>query len=178
MNKFKEFMLIVFAGLAFITLTAPITSIGNAGVLDTIKDTVTGHVDDIKSRFDTDREVLGKSTIVKSGSIDQTSDGLDFLHNSEGEITIEELDGKFYLVLGVDFDSSPGPDYHVYISEEPQIHNESGFNSSTQIELGKLQYGNGYQYYEIPADVDVSKIQSFLLWCKAFGAFIGSADLK
>ena len=172
----KNTFLIALAGLIFILATAPIKA--NAGILDTVKDTITGHVDDIKSRFDTDREVLGKSTIVKSGSIDQTSDGLDFLHNSEGEITIEELDGKFYLVLGVDFDSSPGPDYHVYISEEPQIHNESGFNSSTQIELGKLQYGNGYQYYEIPADVDVSKIKSFLLWCKAFGAFIGSANLK
>ena len=100
---------------------------------------------------------------MKRGTIDEDAIGQDFIHNSEGSVGIIESDGKYYLYLSDNFDSSPGPDYHVYISYELALEDETFFDESEQIELGKLKYGNGMQYYEIPSNVDINKIKSFLL---------------
>lgn len=144
-----------------------------ASILDTLK----GHVDDVKSRFDKDREEIKVDTIIKTGIIDVDAKGQDLIHNSKGSVAIIKSGDKFYLRLAKNFTSSLGPDYHVYISNELAIKDEVHFSADEQIELGKLKYGSGKQYYEIPSNVDVTKIKSFLLWCKRFGAYIGSAEL-
>ncbi len=163
-----------------ICLSVNVAIKAKAGIFDNVKDAVTGHVDDIKSRFDKDRPILEYSAedVIKIGTIDEDAIGQDFFHNAKGTVTIINIDGMNYLVLSENFDSSPGPDYHVYISEDMKIIDESGFEQDSQIELGKLKYGNGFQFYQIPVTIDVLKINSFLLWCKKFGAYIGSADLK
>lgn len=178
MTKSKQILSIPYVFIVCLLATVSIKA--NAGVFDTVKNAVTGHVDDIKSRFDKDRPNLEYSLedVIKIGTIDEDAIGQDFFHNSKGTVSIVNIDGMNYLVLSKNFDSSPGPDYHVYISEDSKIMDESGFQRDKQIELGKLQYGNGFQFYKIPAAIDVNKINSFLLWCKKFGAYIGSSDLK
>ena len=178
MIKSKKIISILF--VLIVCFWGTFTIKANAGVFDTVKNAVTGHVDDIKSRFDKDRPSLAYSeeNVIKIGTIDEDAIGQDFFHNSKGTVSIVSIDEVNYLVLSQNFDSSPGPDYHVYLSKDPKIIDESGFEQDKQIELGKLQYGNGFQFYKIPAAIDINKINSFLLWCKKFGAYIGSADLK
>ena len=92
-------------------------NIAHAGIFDKFSIIVGGHIDDVKSRF-ADDQVLVDVKILKSGMIDVDAVGQDFAHNASGTITLVEKDGKLYVQLGTDFESSPGPDYHVYTSEK------------------------------------------------------------
>lgn len=82
--------------------------------------------------------------------------------------------GQLYLQSSEDFRSSPGPDYHVYISSGPAIKDNPEFNDK-QVEVGRLTKPNGAAYYPLTTkNVDV--VVSVLIWCKQFKEYIGSAD--
>lgn len=82
---------------------------------------------------------------------------------------------QLYLQSGEDFRSSPGPDYHVYVSKGPAIKDNDEFGSS-QIEVGRLKKPNGAAFYLLNAN-DADDIRSVLIWCKQFNEYIGSVDL-
>lgn len=175
MNKVKEIALIAFAGLAFMLLTG-IHKAHADGFFSGIKDAIVGHAEDFKGRI-ADGEVLEGVTIVKEGTFDEDAVGQDFAHYAKGTAQIVELDGKFYVQLTEDFTSGPLPDGHVYISKDVDINEEKDFNFDTQIDLGKLKKSNGAGYYEIPSSISIEDINSVTIWCKRFGAYIGSADV-
>jgi hypothetical protein len=50
--------------------------------------------------------------------------------------------------------------------------------ASDYVSLGKLKANNGNQNYEIPNDVDLSKYNNVLIWCKTFGVLFGNAELS
>ena len=79
------------------------------------------------------------------------------------------------IQLAPNFSSTPGPDYHVYISQDSNVDHEDRFDKATQIELGRLIKGSGASYYEIP---ESTEFQSVTVWCKAFNEFIVSADFE
>ena len=83
-------------------------------------------------------------------------------------------EGRF-IQLAPDFSSTPGPDYHVYVSPDTNIDHEDRFDKAKQTELGRLIKGSGASYYKIP---DNTEFQSVTIWCKAFNEFIMSADFK
>ena len=158
---------------------ALITGTAQAGLLDTITTVVGGHVSDAVNRFNAEDQVV-QGTVIKEGSIREDDPGQDFLHNAKGSVSLIEKDGTYYVQLGSDFDSSPGPDYHVYVSTSASITKESDFNSTVQHELGELLQGKGASFYEVtlPRGVHAKSIQSVTIWCKAFGEFIGSATIS
>ena len=159
-----------------IALTILIAPVSHAGIFDTIGTIIGGHVDDIRSRGTADQIVDGYST--RSGDIRTDDPGQDFLHNASGTIEIREgTDGRVYVQLASNFTSTPGPDYHVYVSTSKGIKTESDFNKTTQVELGRLLKGSGASYYEIKG-ISPEDIKSVTIWCKAFGEFIGSADIS
>lgn len=151
----------------------------NAGILDDIKTAITGHVKDAKSRF-TDDQVIESMILINEGIFDETADGQDFAHWAKGSVSIVHGDdGKNYVQLNSDFNSGPLPDGHVYISLlDSDINNESDFNFDRQIDLGELKKGKGASFYEVPNHLPASLIKSVTIWCKAFGEYIGSADVK
>ena len=143
---------------------------------DDIKTAVTGHVDDAISRFG-DGETIDGTTIA-TAVFDETSRGRDAAHWANGSISIITKDGKKYVQLNEDFVSGPLPDGYVYISSEGNIHHEDDFNrnlSNHMFEVGPLKKGSGTSFYEVPVGLEVTTV---VIWCKAFGQFIGSAEVK
>ena len=154
--------------LSAIVLCSP----AEAQVLDALK----GHVRDLRDRTQPDAFIAGE--LLKRGKIDETAKGQDLLHSSKGSWTLVRSAGALYVQSGDDFRSSPGPDYHVYVSAKPAIKDNDEFVGSGQIEVGRLVKPNGAAFYKLPASLSASDVRSVLVWCKRFREYIGSADLR
>lgn len=142
----------------------------NAQILDVIR----GHVQDIRVRFDDHQKIEGD--LIKRGLIDKNAKGQDLIHNSSGEWSVIQVGNQLFLQSSEDFRSSPGPDYHVYISSKSAIKDNDEF-SVQQIEVGRLKKPNGAAFYPLKIQ-NPDEIRSVLIWCKQFKEYIGSADLR
>lgn len=137
-------------------------------------DVLRGHAQDLKSRFESNQIIEGVT--VKRGQIDTKAKGQDFLHSSSGQWSVIQVGNQLFLQSGEDFRSSPGPDYHVYISNKPAIKDNDEF-STAQIEVSRLKKPNGAAFYLLKTE-NVDEVNSVLIWCKQFKEYIGSADLS
>jgi len=75
-----------------------------------------------------------------------------------------------YILALENFNSSNGPDLHVYISKEAQPVN--------YIDLGKLQSVNGNQQYLLTGNINFSEYKYALIHCQQYNHLFGSAELK
>ena len=144
-----------------------------------ISTAINGHIEDAVDRVIKEDEFIG-GYMLKRNSFFEDPKGEDIFHWAEGtvEIRIVLREQRAYIQLGEDFNSGPLPDGHVYISTTDfNIQDESDFNFDNQIDLGKLKKGNGASYYEIPRNINPKEIASVTIWCKAFGEYIGSANV-
>jgi hypothetical protein len=137
-------------------------------------DAIRGHFQDIKVRFDDHQKIEGET--IKRGQIDKNAKGQDFLHNSSGEWSVIKVGNQLFLQSSEDFRSSPGPDYHVYISSKSAIKDNDEF-SAQQIEVSRLKKPNGAAFYLLKTQ-DPEDVNSVLIWCKQFKEYIGSADFS
>lgn len=151
---------------------AAIASGGIALSSETVRTVVFGHANDVVSRLTPDVE-LTDGKLTHKGIIREDDPGQDPIHRAGG--TVEIIDGNI-IQLKSDFWSTPGPDYHVYISNTLDIVDEETFKASQQVELGRLQKGSGASEYLSP--VTLNNDVSVTIWCKAFGEFIGSANVR
>ena len=93
----------------------------------------------------------------------------DGIHNVDGIAKILTLvDGSKILRLE-NFKSTNGPDLHVYLSTDKM--------ASNFMDLGRLKGNIGNQNYQVPVDIDLSKYNNVLIWCKAFSVLFGNAQL-
>lgn len=137
-------------------------------------DALRGHAQDLKSRFENNQIIEGVT--VKRGQIFTKAKGQDFLHSSSGQWSVVRAGNQLFLQSGEDFRSSPGPDYHVYISNKPAIKDNDEF-SPDQIEVSRIKKPNGAAFYLLKTE-NVDEVNSVLIWCKQFKEYIGSADLS
>jgi hypothetical protein len=161
MNKLNALFLSAF-------LLLPVSA--SAQLLDAIR----GHAQDLKSRFEDNQKVEGE--IIKRGQIDKNAKGQDLIHNSSGEWSLIKSGNQLFLQSGEDFKSSPGPDYHIYISSKSAIKDNDEF-SAQQIEVSRIKKPNGAAFYLLKTQ-NPEDINSMLIWCKQFKEYIGSADLR
>ena len=145
----------------------------HAGWLDDLKTAVGGHITDLQSRFMDDQLIDGN--ISARAKFRENDRGQDTLHHGSGSVFVVDTPEGRFIQLAPDFYSTPGPDYHVYVSQDTNIDHEDLFVKARQIELGRLIKGSGASYYEIP---DNTEFQSVTIWCKAFNEFIMSADFE
>jgi hypothetical protein len=75
-----------------------------------------------------------------------------------------------YILAFENFNSSNGPDLHVYISKEVQPVN--------YIYLGRLQSVTGNQQYRLAGAIDFSEYKYALVHCQRYNHLFGSALLK
>jgi len=136
-------------------------------------DAIRGHVQDLKVRFDDHQKIEGE--ILKRGQIDKNAKGQDLIHNSSGEWSLVKVGNQLFLQSSEDFRSSPGPDYHIYVSSKPAIKDNDEF-SVQQIEVSRIKKPNGAAFYLLKTQ-NPEDINSMLIWCKQFKEYIGSADL-
>lgn len=86
-----------------------------------------------------------------------------------GTTRIYTKDGSQILALE-NFNSSNGPDLHVYISREVQPANF--------IDLGRLQSVSGNQLYQVSGNIDYTVYKYVLIHCQRYNHLFGSAELR
>ena len=67
------------------------------------------------------------------------------------------------------FKATNGPDLYVYLATDK--------STSDFVNLGRLKGNIGNQNYAIPAETNLTKYNTALIWCKAFSVLFGSAQL-
>lgn len=104
--------------------------------------------------------------------------GADGLHKGSGKATIfAGADGSHTLRFS-EFEVTNGPDLKVWLVGKKEINSADDVTSSQHFSLGRLKGNIGDQNYILPADLDVSKFQSVVIWCERFGVLFSSASLN
>jgi hypothetical protein len=99
-------------------------------------------------------------------------------HETKGTATIHQLaDGRRVLRL-TGFETSNGPDVHVYLVAASDATDNDTVKSAGFVDLGSLKGNIGDQNYDIPAEVDLAKHRAVTIWCARFGVNFGTAPLK
>lgn len=98
-------------------------------------------------------------------------------HETKGLASIYKLpDGNRTLRL-TKFETSNGPDVHVYLTAAQVEKGNDAVKRSGFIDLGSLKGNKGDQNYDIPANVDLGKYKTVSVWCARFGVNFASASL-
>ncbi len=81
-------------------------------------------------------------------------------HETRGVAALYQLaDGKRTLRL-TNFETSNGPDVHVYLIAAPDTSDNDSVKRAGFIDLGSMKGNRGDQNYDVPADVDLSNYRS------------------
>ena len=100
-------------------------------------------------------------------------------HDSEGiaKVLTDGSDQRFLRFE--EFSTDNGPDLNVYLTSADADAPEGDFNRSGEfIDLGDLKGNIGDQNYEIPADVDLERFDTVVVWCVRFSAAFTAADIN
>jgi hypothetical protein len=102
------------------------------------------------------------------------------LHETKGRATVYKAsDGTMSLRL-TDFSTSNGPDVHVVLAEasDPGLKNNVPGQALQSIEVGMLKGNEGDQEYKLPANVDLARYDTVVIYCVRFRAVFGTAKLE
>jgi len=102
----------------------------------------------------------------------------DPIHWGQGEVIIYQHDNNYEVFLGKDFEVGPGPAYHVYLSTGSDIKTNDQFENASNFDIGKLKSFKSSQVYQVSSEVELSQINSVVIWCETFGQLITSATLE
>ncbi len=98
-------------------------------------------------------------------------------HETKGTAAIFKLaDGKRTLRLS-NFETSNGPDVHVYLVAAADAKDNETVKSAGFVELGSLKGNIGDQNYDVPSTVDLAKYRAVTIWCARFNVNFGTAPL-
>ncbi len=99
-------------------------------------------------------------------------------HDTSGSAAIYHLaDGKNVLRLS-NFSTSNGPDVHVLLVTANDVMDNKAVTKDNSIDLGKIKGNMGNQNYDIPANIDINKYHSVVIWCERFNVSFGAAPLS
>ena len=98
--------------------------------------------------------------------------GADDFHFGRGDALIIETEPGKYVLRVENFSVRNGPDLFVYLSEDP-----AGESVDDALNLGDLKATDGAFNYEIPPEIDVSRIKSAVVWCRQFSVLFTHAEL-
>lgn len=116
---------------------------------------------------------------VASGTVSLAKGNFKSLaHETKGLATIYKLaDGKQTLRL-TEFETSNGPDVHVYLTAAEVEKGSDEVKAAGFVDLGSMKGNKGDQNYDIPAGIDLAKYKSVTIWCARFGVNFGIASLS
>jgi hypothetical protein len=98
-------------------------------------------------------------------------------HETTGKAEVLELDDGSQILRFENFETDNGPDLKVYLAAEPADGDEDAFDDDF-IDLGGLKGNKGNQNYELPADVDLTKYKTAVIWCRRFSVAFGASALE
>jgi hypothetical protein len=112
-------------------------------------------------------EASGSPTVVYGGSFRDADD----FHRASGTAQIlRSANGTHYLRFE-EFRVTNGPDLFVYLGATEDV--DQAF-----LDLGRLKGNVGDQNYQIPADADLIRYRTVIIWCRAFSVPFGYATLS
>lgn len=94
-----------------------------------------------------------------------------------GTARLLAMDDGTHLVRFEELDTSNGPDLRVYLSAAPADGDEAAHDDDF-VDLGVLTANRGDQNYPVPADVDVTRFRSVVVWCRRFSVGFAAAPLE
>jgi hypothetical protein len=96
---------------------------------------------------------------------------IDTVHYGTGKVSVIEADGTRYVRFdGVEI--SAAPNLYVYLSDR----HDGG--TGNYVDLGPLKATKGSFNQEITSPIDISKVGSVVLWCRAFNVTVTYAPLE
>jgi len=98
-------------------------------------------------------------------------------HETKGLASIYQLAGGKRTLRLTDFETSNGPDVHIYLTAAEIEKGNDAIKQAGFIDLGSMKGNRGDQNYEIPADVDLNKYKNVTIWCARFGVNFATAPL-
>jgi hypothetical protein len=98
-------------------------------------------------------------------------------HGARGEATIYQLSDGRRILRFTNFETSNGPDVHVYLVAAPDADDSATVQRAAFITLGALKGNVGDQNYDLPADVDLGRYRSVTIWCRRFSVNFATAPL-
>ena len=95
-------------------------------------------------------------------------------HPATGVATAIRLAGGGRVLTLTDFEVDNGPDLRLYlVAGEARSEDEV----RDPIDLGALKGNRGDQQYELPADLDLGRYSTAVVWCRAFSVLFARAPL-
>jgi len=126
----------------------------------------------VNEQFPTASAATNSTTTLASGNFHNGA------HDTKGTATVYQLpDGKRTLRL-TNFETSNGPDVHVYLVAANDATDSDTVKNAGFIEISSLKGNIGDQNYDLPANVDLNKYKAVTIWCQRFGVNFGTAPLK
>ena len=99
-------------------------------------------------------------------------------HDGKGQASIYQLaDGKRVLRFS-NFETSNGPDVHVYLVATNDATDSDTVKKAGFVEIASLKGNVGDQNYDLPANLDLAKYQAVTIWCQRFGVNFATAPLS
>jgi hypothetical protein len=99
-------------------------------------------------------------------------------HRGTGTATITRGDDGQRWLRFTNFETSNGPDVHVYLVAADDANDAATVTNSGFVALGPLKGNIGDQNYAIPAEVDLDRYRAATIWCKRFGVNFATAPLR
>lgn len=96
-------------------------------------------------------------------------------HAARGTASAIDLAAGGRVLTLADFEVDNGPDLRVYLVAGPARTED---DVDDFIDLGALKGNRGDQQYEIPADADLERYTTAVIWCRAFSALFARAPLR
>ena len=146
----------------------------HAGILDDIKDAITGHIDDYNDRKKSDQFIDGE--IVKKSEFSWSSDSI---HYATGNVEIINNNNDLYVQLEQNFNAGFAPDLYIYVAKG-HITSDDGFRNAQKMEIGKLIKGEGASYYKVPEVLEqfINEKFSIVIHCKRFDEPMGASHFN
>jgi hypothetical protein len=126
-------------------------------------------------RLFTDREVMEASPT--GGVVARQGMFVSRAHDGKGFAELVTLDDGRRILRLREFATSDGPDLKVFLAADAEATSIDRLREVGYHSLGPIKGNLGDQYYVIPAEVDVAKFTSVIIWCERFGVNFTSAPL-
>jgi len=100
------------------------------------------------------------------------------LHPTAGTATIYQMGDGTRVLRFTHFNTSNGPDVHVYVVAADDAKDIATVQRAGFIDLGVIKGNIGDQNYALGSDVDLTKYRAVSVWCKRFSVNFGAAALR
>ena len=112
-------------------------------------------------------------TVVRQGRFSDA----DRAHKGQGLAEVLQTADGTYLLRLSDFQVTNGPDLKVWLVTADNPTASRDVSASEWLSLGPLKGNIGDQIYPIPADAEIDRYRSVVIWCEQFSVLFSPAPL-